>query len=414
MLWGERGARQQEGPRAGGPPAGGPEAEGVNLALAHMSKRPREEDAEAPRLSAAELAQLLEGGGEIPALDAAGVKRLLLSLERCISANRAARIKHASEPLRYLDSEVALHSALQALQALAAAPEQYPALLASGSLPSLLDLLTHENTDIAAGVVALLAELMGEEEAGEDPAAAEGAARRALLAALHASGALELLCATAARLHVGAGPAPAAAAPTAAAADAAARDAEALAAVLELLQTCATLRPDLARAVCSLQPPVLLATLLARLQGGSGFDECKGCAAELLAVLVTPSSGGDLACARAIGAGAGAGSGSGAGAGGGAGRGSGIDALLEALAVYRKRDPRGAEEEELIGNLLDTLCTCLVRLQLAPSLIIPPLLCLWLSLLTPYFSHFPGLLSSLCLKTAPSFLPVRAASLCCG
>jgi hypothetical protein len=65
------------------------------------------------------------------------------------------------------DSEVALHSALQALQALAAAPEQYPALLASGSLPSLLDLLTHENTDIAAGVVALLAELMGEEEAGK-------------------------------------------------------------------------------------------------------------------------------------------------------------------------------------------------------------------------------------------------------
>ena len=115
-----------------------------------MSKRPREEEG---ALSAAELAQLLDTGGDIPALDGAGVKRLLLALERAITANRALRARHAAEPLRYLDSEVALHGAVGALQALAAAPEHYSALLASGSLPSLLDLLTHENSDVAAGVV---------------------------------------------------------------------------------------------------------------------------------------------------------------------------------------------------------------------------------------------------------------------
>jgi beta-catenin-like protein 1 len=45
----------------------------------------------------------------------------------------------------------------------AASPELYPDLLRSAALPVLLNLLNHENSDVVADVLELLAELTGEE-----------------------------------------------------------------------------------------------------------------------------------------------------------------------------------------------------------------------------------------------------------
>ena len=113
---------------------------------------------------------------DLPALDAAGVKRMLLSLERRISRNALLRAKHADEPAKFLESEVELDAELRALRALAAAPEQYGVLVASDSLRSLLALLAHENSDIAIGVVALLAELLSEEALAVGPGGGAAAA----------------------------------------------------------------------------------------------------------------------------------------------------------------------------------------------------------------------------------------------
>lgn len=37
----------------------------------------------------------------------------------------------------------------------------------------------------------------------------------------------------------------------------------------------------------------------------------------------------------------------------------GIDATLQILSVYRKRDPRGTEEVEFMENIFDLMCQCL-------------------------------------------------------
>ena len=76
-------------------------------------KRAREADAAA--LSAEELASILAAGEDIPSLDANGVKRLLLRLERACTRNAALRAKHAAEPIKFLDSEVELHQAQEPL-----------------------------------------------------------------------------------------------------------------------------------------------------------------------------------------------------------------------------------------------------------------------------------------------------------
>lgn len=363
-----------------------------------MAKRPREDE---DGMTAEELRALLESGSEIPQLDVVGVKKLLLSLERAITANRAARLKHPSEPLKYLDSEVALDGSIKGLQALAAAPEHYAVLLSSGSLASLLDLFTHDNSDIAASVVSLLAELLGDEEEGEEARGLEASARRSLCDALHSAGGLELLAHTAARFQAPLlAPGGSSSSGSAVEADNAARDAEAFVGVLELIQSLLALRPSFALPLCAMQPPVLLTSLLARLtQAAAGFEEGKGAAVELLAVLAMPLLG-DLTCPRAIGGVA------------VAGAPSGVDRLLEALSRSRKTPPRGADEKELVGNLLDTLCFCLVsappfastQLRAFYSLTVP-------STTTTLPCHHPRALSSH-QKTGPTFLPVRAVSLC--
>lgn len=58
-----------------------------------------------------------------------------------------------------MESEVELHETLQELHVIATTPDLYPAMVELGAVPSLLELLSHENTDVAVGVVDLLQEL---------------------------------------------------------------------------------------------------------------------------------------------------------------------------------------------------------------------------------------------------------------
>lgn len=58
-----------------------------------------------------------------------------------------------------MESEVELHETLQELHVVATNPELYPLVVDLGAIPSLLELLSHENTDIAVGIVDLIQEL---------------------------------------------------------------------------------------------------------------------------------------------------------------------------------------------------------------------------------------------------------------
>lgn len=58
-----------------------------------------------------------------------------------------------------MESEVELHETLQELHIVATNPDLYQLMVELGAVPSLLELLSHENTDIAVGVVDLLQEM---------------------------------------------------------------------------------------------------------------------------------------------------------------------------------------------------------------------------------------------------------------
>lgn len=65
------------------------------------------------------------------------------------------RIKFPDSPERFMDSEVELHEILQEMRVLATAPDYYPLLVKLQVIPSLLELLSHDNTDIAVSVTCL-------------------------------------------------------------------------------------------------------------------------------------------------------------------------------------------------------------------------------------------------------------------
>jgi len=55
-----------------------------------------------------------------------------------------------------MESEIELHDVITEMHAIATVPELYPILVNLKAVLSLLELLSHENTDIAVAVVNLL------------------------------------------------------------------------------------------------------------------------------------------------------------------------------------------------------------------------------------------------------------------
>jgi beta-catenin-like protein 1 len=295
----------------------------------------------AETLSADEIRAIIEAGADevVPALDSTGVKRMLLTLERAVTKNSSLRARHADDAMKFLDSEVEVDRALKALQALAAAPDQYVVLIDSETLRATLPgLLAHENVDIAIDVIELLKELLDDDVAGASPEA--GVAANALLDALASADLLEAAMENLTRLS-----SPSSSA--AAAVDNTQQDTSGILACFELVETILALQPARASDLCkpkSSSTPAPLLTALFHRVSSKIFDDVKSLAADLLATLVAA----DPNVVALIGEGTfqkGA---------------DGIECLLEAIAVYKRRAPNGADETETIGNLFDVICTCLV------------------------------------------------------
>ena len=93
-------------------------------------------------------------------LDAQSLKAMLVSLDKGIKANETMRLKHEGDPSKFMETELDLHSVVQDLHAMAAAPELYPILLEHGSsFDNLIGLLGHANTDIVVVVLELFVEM---------------------------------------------------------------------------------------------------------------------------------------------------------------------------------------------------------------------------------------------------------------
>ena len=89
-----------------------------------------------------------------------GARQACKSLDRALRRNRASRDEHPDDPAKFVDDEVALNDAVLCLKDAAADVGLYPELVECGMADSLLTLLGHENVDVAAGAVEVLAELL--------------------------------------------------------------------------------------------------------------------------------------------------------------------------------------------------------------------------------------------------------------
>ncbi|CAD6241531.1 unnamed protein product [Miscanthus lutarioriparius] len=277
-------------------------------AAVHKRKRPDESDPGPGELD-------LSAADAVEVLDLRAAKRLLLAFERRLRDNLEARMKYPDDPARFADSEIALHAETDRLRLLAGAPELFPDLVPIGLASSLASLLTHDNVDLAAAAASLLADLTD----SEDPS--DLAAVQALADALVDANALDLLVHNLSRFS-----------------ETDSDEAEAVHNTLAVLENLLDLRPNLADKVCD--GTKLLRWLLSRLKARE-FDANKQYASEILAILLQNSPANQKRLGQI----------------------NGVDALLQAVAMYKSRDPKTSDEEEMLENLFDCLCCVLMPLE---------------------------------------------------
>ncbi|CAK9169814.1 unnamed protein product [Ilex paraguariensis] len=262
------------------------------------------------------LEALEKSQNPVETLDLKTLKKLVLSFERRLKENIAARLKYPDQPDKFADSEIELHEEIQKLKILAGGPELYPDLVNLGTIPSILNLLIHENTDIAIDVVTLLQDLTDEDvlEDNDEPA-------QVLVDALIENNVLELLVQNLLRLSE--------------------TDPDELAAVYNTLATIENLievKPAVAEMVC--EKTKLMRWLLGKIKARE-FDGNKQYASEILAILLQSSSANQKRLGQV----------------------NGVDVILQAVAMYKSKDPKTTDEEEMVENLFDCLCCLLMPLE---------------------------------------------------
>ncbi|XP_068628538.1 beta-catenin-like protein 1 [Battus philenor] len=250
--------------------------------------------------------------GEV--LDDTTVKKLVLNFEKKALKNREMRIKFPDQPEKFMESEIDLHQALQDLSAVATVPDQYPLLVELKCVNSLLELLSHDNTDISTKVVNLLQELTDVDILHESEEGAEE-----LIKALAEADAPALLLHNLARLD-----------------EQVPDERDAVHNTLGIVENITEFRPELCYEVAK---QGFIQWILKRLKLKVPFDGNKLYATEILSILLqnTPENRkllGEL---------------------------DGIDVLLQQLAFYKRHDPSGAEEQEAMENMFDALCCALME-----------------------------------------------------
>ncbi|KAK6927797.1 Beta-catenin-like protein 1, N-terminal [Dillenia turbinata] len=252
----------------------------------------------------------------VDVLDLKTLKKLVLSFERRLRDNLEARLKYAEQPEKFADSEIELHEELQKLKILAGGPELYPDLVSLNTIPSILGLLAHDNTDIAIDVVSLLQDLTDEDvlEDNDEPA-------RILVDALIENNALESLVQNLGRLS-----------------DSDPDESTAIYNTLATIENLIEVKPAVAEMVC--ERTKLLRWLLGKIKVRE-FDSNKQYASEILAILLQNSTANQKKLGQM----------------------NGVDVVLQAVAMYKSRDPKSSDEEEMVENLFDCLCCLLMPLE---------------------------------------------------
>ncbi|XP_068640089.1 uncharacterized protein [Aristolochia californica] len=288
------------------------------------AKRKREEDllslavengADQP-FDLALLEAVEKSQASVEVLDVKTVRKLANSFDRRLKSNVEARLKYPDQPEKFADSELELHEELEKLKILAGAPDLYPELVNLETVKKLVGLLNHDNTDIAIDVVSLLQDLTDEDvlEDNLEPA-------QVLVNALVENNALESLLINLHRLS-----------------ETDPDESTAIYNTLSTIENMIEINTSVAELVC--ERTKLLKWLLAKIRVRE-FDSNKQYASEILAILLQNSPANQKRVGQM----------------------NGVDVILLAVSMYKSRDPRTSDEEEMVENLFDCLCCLLMPLE---------------------------------------------------
>jgi len=247
-------------------------------------------------------------------LDDTGVKKIILAFEKKALKNQETRIKFPDNPEKFMESEMELHDALQEMKNLATVPDCYPIIVDLNCVPSMLGLLTHENTDIAVGVLDLIQELTDVDTMNESDEGAES-----LITALVDNQVFALMIAAFDRLD-----------------ESVKEEADGVHNAMSIVENIVELRPQVAKDAAEAG---FMTWLIKRLKEKVPFDGNKLYASEILSILLQNEPANRKMYGE-LGA---------------------IDSLLQQLAYYKRHDPNQQEEFELMENLFNCLCSLLAE-----------------------------------------------------
>nr|CAG4647787.1 EOG090X03ST [Moina brachiata] len=261
-----------------------------------------------------ELLKLVEQDDAGDSLDEASLKRMILNFEKRVLKNQELRIKFPDSPEKFMDSELELHEAIQQLHALATVPELYVVAVEQKLIPTLLGLLSHDNTDVSVAVVNLLQELTDIDTMNESQ---EEAA--ILIDTLLDQQIVALLVHNMDRLN-----------------ESLTEEADGVHNSLAIVENLTETRPEVCHQAAQ---QGLLHWILKRLKAKMPFDANKLYCSEILSILLQVTSENRQLLGEI----------------------DGIDILLQQLAVFKRVDPKTGEEQEMMENLFDCVCSSLIH-----------------------------------------------------
>nr|XP_020468277.1 beta-catenin-like protein 1 [Monopterus albus] len=250
---------------------------------------------------------------EAEPVDESSVKKMILTFEKRSYKNQELRIKFPDNPEKFMESELDLNDIIQEMHVIATMPDLYHLLVELNAIHSLLGLLSHENTDVAIAVVDLLQELTDIDTLHESEEGAE-----VLIDALLEGQVVALLVQDMERLD-----------------EQVKEEADGIYNTLAIIENMAEFRPGLCTEAAQ---QGLMQWLLKRIKVKMHFDANKLYCSEILAILLQNNDG-----TREL-----------------LGEMDGIDVLLQQLSVFKRHNPSTAEEQEMMENLFDALCSCLM------------------------------------------------------
>ncbi|KAK8820429.1 hypothetical protein WA577_006492 [Blastocystis sp. JDR] len=258
---------------------------------------------------------------EVPRLDMSGIKQIMLELEKLINTNQKMRLKYASEPLKFEESEYALHEQLKKCDVFSTEVRVYPTLVKLDFIGTLSYLLSHDNIVISTDVIRLLDDMTDDSTIMEDPTGESvGLIDEVIAKAIPQSliSNLERLYSDSTIHHDG------------------------VEATFHVLSHLIEIRPDVMESYWQAQLPLHLLHFLE----GEDYDEVMMYASELLFSLCAYKQRVDSFAEHP----------------------EWVEQLLVVLSRWRSHDPESLDEAEILENLFNVLCMMIQSSAVLPTL----------------------------------------------